>query len=114
MPRGDRTGPGGMGPMTGRAAGFCAGYHVPGFLNPAGNRPYGLGFGHGYGGGMGMAWGRARRWDMPPMTGAPYSWAQDPTAPDEKQFLENQLNSLKKQMNVIEKRLGEFNKQKED
>jgi len=33
MPRGDRTGPVGMGPMTGRAAGYCAGYAVPGFVN---------------------------------------------------------------------------------
>jgi len=30
MPRGDRTGPQGMGPMTRRAAGYCAGYDVPG------------------------------------------------------------------------------------
>jgi hypothetical protein len=36
MPRGDGTGPAGMGPMTGRAAGFCAGYPVPGYMNPAG------------------------------------------------------------------------------
>ena len=35
MPRGDGTGPAGMGPMTGRAAGFCAGYPVPGYMNPA-------------------------------------------------------------------------------
>jgi hypothetical protein len=28
---GDGTGPAGMGPMTGRAAGYCAGYLVPGF-----------------------------------------------------------------------------------
>ena len=34
MPRGDRTGPMGMGPKTGRAAGYCAGYTVPGFANP--------------------------------------------------------------------------------
>jgi len=34
MPGGDRTGPAGMGPMTGRAAGYCAGYPVPGYLNP--------------------------------------------------------------------------------
>ena len=34
MPRGDRTGPEGMGPMTGRGAGFCAGYEAPGYLNP--------------------------------------------------------------------------------
>ncbi|MGI6097596.1 MAG: DUF5320 domain-containing protein, partial [Dethiobacteria bacterium] len=26
MPRGDGSGPAGMGPMTGRAAGYCAGY----------------------------------------------------------------------------------------
>jgi len=36
MPGGDRTGPAGMGPMTGRAAGYCAGYNVPGYMNPAG------------------------------------------------------------------------------
>ena len=35
MPRGNRTGPFAMGPMTGRAAGYCAGYAVPGFMNPA-------------------------------------------------------------------------------
>jgi len=34
MPGGDRTGPMGLGPMTGRAAGYCAGYPVPGFMNP--------------------------------------------------------------------------------
>jgi len=38
VPRGDGTGPAGMGPMTGRAAGFCAGYPVPGFLNAYGSR----------------------------------------------------------------------------
>ncbi len=50
MPRGDGTGPAGMGPMTGRAAGFCAGYPVPGYANPVGGR------------GMGMGWGRGRGW----------------------------------------------------
>ncbi|GAG62874.1 unnamed protein product [marine sediment metagenome] len=33
MPGGDRTGPMGMGPMTGRAAGYCAGFASPGFMN---------------------------------------------------------------------------------
>jgi len=42
MPRGDRTGPAGMGPMTGRGAGFCAGFNMPGFMNPT---PYGRGMG---------------------------------------------------------------------
>jgi hypothetical protein len=38
MPRGDGSGPAGMGPMTGRAAGHCAGYGVPGYMNPYGGR----------------------------------------------------------------------------
>jgi len=33
MPAGDGTGPLGWGPMTGRAAGYCAGFPVPGFMN---------------------------------------------------------------------------------
>ena len=41
MPRGDGTGPAGMGPMTGRAAGYCAGYGVPGYTNPVGGRGFG-------------------------------------------------------------------------
>ena len=34
MPGGNGTGPAGLGPMTGRGAGFCAGYAVPGYMNP--------------------------------------------------------------------------------
>ena len=45
MPRGDRTGPTGLGPLTGRGAGFCAGFKVPGYANPIVG--CGLGFGRG-------------------------------------------------------------------
>ncbi len=48
MPRGDGTGPAGMGPMTGRGAGFCAGFRVPGFLNSSPGRGLGFGRGRGY------------------------------------------------------------------
>ena len=47
MPLGDGTGPVGLGPMTGRAAGFCAGYPVPGYMNTIpgrGFRAFGYGF----------------------------------------------------------------------
>ena len=59
MPWGNGTGPAGMGPMTGRAAGFCAGYPVPGYRNPGvfgGRRalPYGAPM---YGAGAGYATG---------------------------------------------------------
>ncbi len=34
MPGGDRTGPLGLGPMTGRGAGYCAGYALPEYAAP--------------------------------------------------------------------------------
>ena len=56
MPFGNGTGPSGMGPMTGRAAGFCAGYPTPGYRHPSGIRGYPprhnmspYGYGRGYG-----------------------------------------------------------------
>lgn len=61
MPGGDRTGPAVMGPMTGRGAGFCAGYPAPGFLNPMWERGGGRGWGRGGGGGGGGGW-RHRHW----------------------------------------------------
>lgn len=33
MPRGDRSGPWGRGSMTGRGAGFCGGFGMPGYMN---------------------------------------------------------------------------------
>ncbi|MHC1724499.1 MAG: DUF5320 domain-containing protein [Syntrophobacteraceae bacterium] len=33
MPRGDRTGPTGAGPRTGRVKGFCMGFDIPGAFN---------------------------------------------------------------------------------
>jgi hypothetical protein len=61
MPGGDRTGPAGMGPLTGRAAGTCAGYPVPGFMNTTMGRGFGGGRGWGRGGGGGGGW-RHRHW----------------------------------------------------
>ena len=43
-----------MGPMTGRATGYCVGYPVFGYMNPIPARGYGFGFGRG-------GWGR-RYW----------------------------------------------------
>ena len=55
MPRGDGTGPMGMGCMTGRGAGYCAGFGQPGYMTPGPGR--GLGFGRGYGRGFGRGFG---------------------------------------------------------
>lgn len=60
MPRGDGTGPAGYGPMTGRRAGFCAGFCRPGYY----------GWGPGY-----YGWGRGHRRQFY-ATGLPF-WARD-------------------------------------
>jgi hypothetical protein len=44
--------------MTGRAAGYCAGYSVPGYVNPAGAYGRGRGWGRGRGRGLGRGYGR--------------------------------------------------------
>ncbi len=64
MPRGDGTGPMGMGPMTGRAAGYCAGYPAPGFMNPIQGRGFGFGRGRGagFGRGLGLGFRGGRGW----------------------------------------------------
>ncbi|OPY62026.1 DUF5320 domain-containing protein [Pelotomaculum sp. PtaB.Bin117] len=48
VPRGNGTGPIGMGPLTGRGAGFCAGFKIPGFVNLNFGRGMGLGRGRGF------------------------------------------------------------------
>ncbi len=117
MPGGDRTGPAGMGPMTGRAAGYCAGYSVPGYMNPIPGRGYVRGVGRGglpWGGGRGRAWGGGRGrgygayYDYPPYYPPAYSPYSQPTAADEKEFLKEQLTAVKEEMGAMEKRLAEI------
>ncbi len=72
MPGGDRTGPLGLGPMTGRAAGYCAGYSLPGYANPVSGRGRGIGYGRGFGRGAGWGRGAGR--------GFGFGWARFPDA----------------------------------
>lgn len=80
MPRGDRTGPAGAGPMTGRGAGFCAGFNAAGFQTAGG------GFGRGCGRGFGF-----RNRFAQPVSSAP----------------SDELAELRDQLNRIEQRLDE-------
>ncbi len=79
MPRGDGTGPMGIGPMTGRAAGFCAGFGIPGNMNPGPAWGYGRGLGRGRGlrfrgRGFGPGFGRRAGWWAAPYHSAPLGW----------------------------------------
>jgi len=111
MPGGDKSGPRGQGPRTGRGAGYCAGYDTPGFANdPAAGAPYsdrGMGRGMGRGGGRGRGY-RNRFY----ATGQPF-WARTGPAPapapeQEIQDLANQANWLKEQLGAINQRLSEL------
>ncbi len=106
MPRGDGTGPQGLGPMTGRGAGYCAGYDVPGYANP-GFGGLGPQRGRGWGGG-GRGWRR-----MFYATGLP-GWLRFGYGPaamsqdQEVQMLRGQADALKRQLDAISQRLGEI------
>ena len=76
MPGGDRTGPRGMGPLTGRHMGYCAGYATPGYTNPGPGYGPGMGYGRGMGWGRGGYGGGGRGWrNMYYATGLP-GWAR--------------------------------------
>ncbi len=109
MPRGDRTGPTGMGPRTGRAAGYCGGYGMPGYGNYAGGYGRGRGFGRGgFGGGFGWRWRTAPGFPgagVAPAYGAQY---QQPDPEMEKTFLRNQMDALQAEMEGIRKRLADI------
>lgn len=98
MPRGDRTGPMGAGPMTGRAAGFCAGNAAPGHANFGGGRGRGMGFGRG--GGFGRGFGRG--WI------APVAGTVAPTGPQELAVLKQQAQQLQADMELIQSRIQEL------
>ena len=119
MPGGDRTGPAGMGPMTGRGAGYCAGYPAPGYAN--------AGFGRGFGRGRGGGWGRRNWFYATGLTGwqrgaygYPTSGGGMPYAPafypsgsglsreDEFNALKGQAEYLEESLEGIRKRMGEL------
>jgi hypothetical protein len=111
MPRGNGTGPMGMGPMTGRGAGYCAGNTTPGYASGFGfgaGRGFGSGFGAGRGFGSGFGAGRGYR-NRFFATGVP-GWAATaaPAAVDEKAFLKNQSDFLENQLQQIKKRITEL------
>lgn len=113
MPLGDRTGPAGMGPMTGRAAGYCAGYPVPGYMNPIyGRFGFGRGWGRGYGWGRGFGW-RGIGHPYPYRYGYPGYYPEAPYVPgispeEEEKMLKQQADAMESQLEEIQKRLQEL------
>jgi len=125
MPGGDKTGPVGSGPMTGRAAGYCSGNSAPGYANLG----YGRGFcrgGRGYSRGRVRGFGR-RGYGYPqvifapainPQTNVPITQPQLPE--QEVTALENYQKNLaaekadlEQELEGVKARLAELNAKKE-
>lgn len=103
MPGGDGSGPMGMGPMTGRAAGYCTGYPAPGFMGSIPGRAFGRGFGRGFGGGRG--WGGAYV--------HPYGFNPGPNPEQEAGMLKGQVEYLENALKEIKNRIAELETEKE-
>ena len=106
MPGGDGTGPAGMGSMTGRAAGYCAGYPAPGYASsiPGGGRGgYGLGRGFGRGRGRGFGLGRGFGWRAYPYP--TYQAAPEITQKQEADMLKGEAKALQEEMRLITERI---------
>lgn len=120
MPSGDRTGPNGMGPLTGRRAGYCAGYPVPGYMNSGAGRGFG-GFGrgggfrrgggfargHGFGRGAGYGWGYPQ---SPAYYGAPYENPYVPpmTSQQQVEMLKQEADALRQELDALNRQIKEM------
>ena len=112
MPAGDRTGPNGFGPLTGRRRGFCADDNLRSVDNRFGyGRAYGGGRGRAYGynegfhrGGRGFGYGYGRGFGF----GNRDFHHEDTYNASEKTVLENQINVMKEQLASLEKELSDL------
>ena len=112
MPRGDRTGPRGMGAQTGRGIGYCAGNPGAGFMYPGPGFGFGrgLGIGRGFDRGFGLGRGRGLHgagyghfWGYPYPPAASYPTFQPFNEEQEKAFLDDQLGQIKKRLEELKK-----------
>ena len=113
MPRGDRTGPIGMGPMTGRQMGICTGYPESYFRsdNPYYGSGQGMGFRRGFNRGMGFGRGFNRgRGGFGGYWGYP---SQPFKQQDEAAYLEMQAKDIEEDLTRIKSRLEELKKSKD-
>jgi len=110
MPRGDRTGPIGSGPMTGRGMGSCEGTTGPGFMSPG----PGYGFGRGFGFRRGFGRGFSRFWGHPYPQAMPHSTSHPLPEEQEMEVLNDQAKILEDELNLIKKRQSELIRHKQD
>jgi hypothetical protein len=111
MPGGDRTGPQGQGPRTGRGLGYCSGYDHPGYAKNTYSR--GCGFfrrqGRGFGRGRGF---RYHVFDIPIYPSYyPSEPYPRPDAEEEKTFLQQAIRDLENEIKNLKDRLSQLDKE---
>ncbi len=115
MPRGDRTGPWGGGPRTGRNLGYCTGFSSPGYMKGMG---MGWGRGRGYGRGGWNRWGRGRNngpFHFPLYASdEKQTWPFTPTPEKESEYLKELVSNMKEEIKMLEKRITELSEQSKE
>ncbi len=110
MPFGDRTGPLGAGPRTGRRMGYCSGFPFPGFMNPGGWGFCGPGAGRGW-----RHWFRATGltgWQRAAMGWPWWGWCgAAPTPEEELESLRERASFLERALENIRKRIEELSRE---
>ncbi|MBS3736268.1 MAG: DUF5320 domain-containing protein [Candidatus Bipolaricaulota bacterium] len=117
MPFGDRTGPRGEGPRTGRGLGYCSGFGTPGYtkgMPRGGGRGFGRGFGRGLGPGRRFA--GAYRSVNPNPRGywgpyGPKASGQEEATESEKEYLASEIEALEEELQAMKQRMKELNKE---
>jgi hypothetical protein len=111
MPRGDGTGPTGMGSGTGRARGYCSGSDTPGFADAPGRGGFRQGIGRGCGRGMGRG-GVRGAWRQGPMGTGPVGPASGLRNMDlERQDVQQQASAILSALEAIDQRLSRLENQ---
>jgi len=105
MPGGNRTGPLGNGPKTGRAMGVCAGFKVPEYANLGSGRGCGRGLGRGGRMGQGRGFGRGFGFNG---VGGPYPEPQNLTSDQEVEALQSQTKYLEDSLKETKQRIEEL------
>jgi hypothetical protein len=97
MPRGDQTGPMGVGRMAGRRAGYCAGFETPGYSNPSRWQDFKNNFR------TPIAWGGGQKWRNSPCAANLPWWMRFSGCAMPRRY---QKPNLEKERQMLERRAG--------
>jgi len=119
MPFGDRTGPRGEGPRTGRGLGHCSGFESPGYVRgtPGGGRGFGRGQGRGFGPGRGFGRGYGFAARRPAGYWGPHTpgiRTKEEAVESEKEYLANEIDAMEEELEAMKEKMEELKETKRE